>query len=147
MAGHPLPLLSRLEAFRSSDGGTEPNLTPGLLESQVNMIEGEFCLSPDDVPYLGVTYMPITETFARYYGLGIAGGTLVTAVARNSPAARAGIQPDDILLSINGEPITLDNPMVSILLLYRSGDSLALTVLRGHEQREVEMILGRRPEN
>lgn len=57
-------------------------------------------------PWFGINMIPLTPALIRQLHLDNARGALVNAVIEDSPAARAGIQPGDLIISYNGRPIT-----------------------------------------
>ena len=52
-------------------------------------------------PWLGVYMQPLTKELANYFGLEKSTGILISAVADNSPAQKAGIRRGDIILEFN----------------------------------------------
>jgi 2-alkenal reductase len=66
-------------------------------------------------------------------------GALVVAPAPNSPAARAGIAPGDIVVGVNGQPVTYDVPMVNLLKRLPKGVRVDLAVLRGTQRLTVQI--------
>lgn len=74
-----------------------------------------------------------------------AGGILVVAVAEQSTAAIAGLQPGDVITKMNDEYI--DSPATLVLMLTRLpiGNEVTLTVLREDNEIEVPVRIGRRP--
>ena len=74
-----------------------------------------------------------------------AGGVFITAVAKQSPAALAGLQPGDVITHLDEEYI--DSPATLVLMLTRLpiGDTVTLTVLREDEVMHVLVRIGRRP--
>ena len=91
-------------------------------------------------PKLGVAIAPphVARRLRRAVGLDQREGLLVRWVQDGSPADRAGIEKGDLIAAVNGDPITrLDD-------LYKhldSGSDLRLTVVRGTDEREVEVVL------
>ena len=63
-----------------------------------------------------------------------------------SPAEKAGIQENDIILEFNGEKITTDNSLAKIIMKYKPGDAVILKVLRGKEEKTLTVVLGEHPE-
>jgi serine protease Do len=55
--------------------------------------------------YLGLVMQEITPALAQSFGLADAAGAIITEVAPESPAARAGLRPGDIVRSFNGKPV------------------------------------------
>ena len=56
-------------------------------------------------PWFGVNMIPLTPALAAQLQLGDLRGALVGATIDNSPAARAGVLPGDVIISFNGRPI------------------------------------------
>ncbi len=74
-----------------------------------------------------------------------AGGVLIAAVADQSPASMAGLQPGDIITELDDEYV--DSPAMLVLMLTRLpiGNDVTLTVLREDEVLQVPVRVGRRP--
>jgi len=73
-----------------------------------------------------------------------AGGLQVIQVVPNSPAAKAGIKPADLIVSIDGQPVMSQTQLVEILMLHKPGDVLELDVIRGAEKLKIKIELGTR---
>ncbi len=82
---------------------------------------------------LGVQAQKLTRELARAFGVEQTEGVVVTEVIKDSPAARAGILPGDILRRINGEEINDDKDMRNILGLLRAGREVGIELRRGRE--------------
>ena len=65
-------------------------------------------------------------------------GLLVRGVEEESPAGKAGLQRGDLLVSVNGAPLSSVDALFDAL---ESGGELTLGVLRGTEEREVAISL------
>lgn len=100
-------------------------------------------------PFLGVRYIQITKDLATQnqlpvdYGALIKGGNSISqlAVTPGSPADKAGIKENDIILEINGEKIDQNNSLVNLIQQYKVGDSITLKVLSGGKEKEVKVVL------
>lgn len=67
---------------------------------------------------------------------------LITAVAPDSPAAKAGVQPGDEIVAVAGKPLTASRGQeASELLFGRSGDRLQVTVQRGNANSTLDLVL------
>lgn len=93
-------------------------------------------------PYLGITYQPISPQIAAYYNLPVQEGLLILSVVSGSPAARAGLRRGDIVVSMDGTTITASRPLANIMLKYKPGDKVTLTILRDNRQLQVQVTLG-----
>ncbi len=102
-------------------------------------------------PYLGVRYMMITQELAKKeklpvdYGALIRGNESGSGVMPESPADKAGLQAEDIILEINNKKIDQDRSLVSIIQEYNTGDTLILKILRNNKEMTVSVILEERP--
>ena len=82
---------------------------------------------------LGVQAQELTPELARAFGVAHAEGVVVTEVVDDSPAARAGILPGDILQRIDGEEIGDVKDMRNILGLLRAGREVDIELRRGRD--------------
>ena len=74
-------------------------------------------------------------------------GTAVAAVMADSPAATAGLKPDDIIKAVDGSDIEFPDQLIELLGDLQPGDSVTLTVLRGEETVELTVTLAAHPED
>lgn len=93
-------------------------------------------------PYIGVRYAMITEEIAERNGLPVSHGALIIsgstasepAVIPGSPAAKAGLVENDIILEADGVEITPEYTLSAVIREHEVGDTLELLVLhRGQE--------------
>lgn len=102
--------------------------------------------------YLGVRYIAITETLKESQKLLVSYGALIRgteegpAVIPGSPAEKAGIRAEDIIIAVNGESLEEGKVLGTVLQKYRVGEKISLSVLRGDETLTLYATLAERPE-
>lgn len=97
-------------------------------------------------PWVGVITRPNSEGLANYLGLQTDRGVVILDVEPGSPAAEAGLQQGDVILSIDGTEITNAESLRAAIFERSIGDTLAFTIQRGADQMQVEVTAGRIPE-
>jgi serine protease Do len=79
---------------------------------------------------LGVHVSPVTRALVQPLGLSEARGALVRAVEPGGPAARAGLQPGDVIVGVNGSAIRESNELVTSIARTKPGTTVSLEVMR-----------------
>lgn len=100
-------------------------------------------------PYLGVRYIQITKEIAAEeklsvdYGALIAKGNSLTevAVVSGSPADKAGLKENDIILEVNGEKVNQNNDLLKLIQKYKVGDQIELKILSSGQEKSVKITL------
>jgi len=82
---------------------------------------------------IGVIAQNLTPDLQTALKLENTKGCVVTQVVIDSPAAHAGIQPEDIITAIDGKSITSADQLRATLILLRPGSHVELTALRNHK--------------
>jgi serine protease Do len=95
--------------------------------------------------YLGVMIQEIDEPMKRALGLATEEGVLVADVASGSPAARAGIEPRDVIVSFDGRPIESTGQLRNQVAMKGANVTVQLGVVRGDSRRTVSVELGEMP--
>ena len=101
-------------------------------------------------PYLGLQYVKLDKKLQKQYSLPVDYGALVVrdhrpdsvAIVPNSPAAKAGIKENDIILELNGEKIS--DELQDMLQKFSVESEVELTVLRKDQQMKVKVKLEER---
>jgi len=97
--------------------------------------------------FLGVHIQDATPDLAKAFGLNQAGGVLISDVAPDTAAARAGLQKGDIILAVNGEPVSERNQLSLRISQMAPGSQVTLQVWRDGKTKDVSLALGELPEN
>jgi serine protease Do len=95
--------------------------------------------------WLGVLLQPVSAEVAESLGLAGEGGSLVANVEPDSPAAKAGLKPGDVVLSLNGKPLENVKALARAVADTRPGTALTLEVSREHKSRDVQVVIGAPP--
>ncbi|MEM8484596.1 MAG: trypsin-like peptidase domain-containing protein [Bacteroidota bacterium] len=85
--------------------------------------------------YLGVTISPIDAASARRFGLDRITGVQLSVVDPLSAAAKAGLEVDDVVLSIEGREVSEPNELQRVVAIHRPGDRLKVEVWRNNAMR------------
>ncbi|MEC9304214.1 MAG: trypsin-like peptidase domain-containing protein, partial [Pseudomonadota bacterium] len=95
--------------------------------------------------WLGIEAQALSRELAASFGLRTPQGVIVAGVVSGGPAAQAGLQPGDVLLSIDGQVILDARATMSDIASIPPGTSLPLTIVRGGERMEMTLEVGERP--
>jgi serine protease Do len=95
--------------------------------------------------WLGVSLQPMDEELAGVLGAQGGTGVLIAAVEPNSPAARAGLRPGDIVTRVGGRTVEGARDVASAVAQAKPGTELALTALRNGQPTEQRVTLGEHP--
>jgi Do/DeqQ family serine protease len=95
--------------------------------------------------WLGIEAHEINAEIARTLNLKVTDGVIVTGVARDSPAHRAGLQPGDVIRSIDGKRITTGGEALVVISGHKPGSRLVLKILRDGKEMAVEVTATERP--
>ena len=104
--------------------------------------------------FLGITLDSVKDEFARVYGLPEAKGAIVMDVTQTkdgllTPAAKAGLQSNDIIVEFGGQPVSNAQDLIQKVASSPVGQSVSLTFLRDVdgklEKHTANVVLGERP--
>ena len=95
--------------------------------------------------YLGINYQPVTSDLQQQFNLPVSTGVIVTQIAPNTPASKAGLQQSDIIVAIDGKPVTGEGDLFLDLRQKKAGDSLKVTVNRNGKTQDITVVLAERP--
>ena len=112
-----------------------PSNTASLISQQI-IANGAFSR-----PVLGIRWAEITSRMARAYRLPTEYGIYVMEVSAGGPAAKAGIQVDDIIIRIGDYTIEENGSFYNCLFKYSPGDTVEVEVYRGAETQVFTVTL------
>ncbi len=96
--------------------------------------------------WLGVIIGPVNEDMAKSYGLKEARGAVITDVQEGSPAEKAGVRPEDVVVSLDGRPVQDNSDLSRDIASRAPGSTVRLRVLRNGQERDVSVTLGTFPD-
>jgi Do/DeqQ family serine protease len=91
---------------------------------------------------LGVNIQDVSPEIAETYGLHDNSGALVAAVAADSAAEKAGIQINDVIISINGTHVRDSGSLKYAIGLQRPGQQVRVGLVRDGKEQVVNAVLG-----
>jgi S1-C subfamily serine protease len=92
--------------------------------------------------WLGVTFVNLDEETAAEHEVDQTEGALITEIMPGSPAETAGLQANDVVTAVNGEPVNEEWTLRDRLAAYEPDDTVTLDVLRDGESQQIEVTLG-----
>ncbi|HTT95122.1 MAG TPA: trypsin-like peptidase domain-containing protein [Solirubrobacterales bacterium] len=111
--------------------------------------------------YIGVSTQPLYPQLADKLGLDTEFGALIATVVPGGPAAKAGLRGGDgairfqaaeyetggdVIVEVEGEEVTEPESLIRLIDEKVPGEKIKLTILRDNKRRQVEVTLGKRPD-
>jgi S1-C subfamily serine protease len=96
-------------------------------------------------PYLGVGTLTLSPAIAAQLNLNNDKGVVLTDIARGSPADRAGLQQGDVVIAMDGKPITNDAELRQVIQSHKIGDQIQVAVIRDGKQMTINAQLAQAP--
>ena len=96
---------------------------------------------------IGVQIQEVTKEAADSFGLKTAMGALVNSVEKGGPAEKAGVEPGDIIIKVDGRDVTSSNVLPRIVTQVPPGKKVVLTVWRGGQSREIGVVVAEMKED
>ena len=95
--------------------------------------------------FLGISAADVTPTLAEAFGLPVSQGVGVVNVQSGSPADQAGLQAQDIIVSIAGQDVNNVGDMLNVLRNHGPGETVTVTYFRGNQRLTAQVVLGQSP--
>ena len=89
---------------------------------------------------IGGQTVPLPTRVGRFYGLAKTSGVLIIAVEPNSPAQRAELREGDVIVGYDAQPVDSIDTLHQLLTEQGIGVPSTVTLLRGTEQRHVDIV-------
>ena len=96
--------------------------------------------------YIGVTPQDLTPEVAEALDMEARRGVVVAEVRKSSPADKAGVQVEDVIVKLNGRDVASRQQLITIAERLRIGQTVPLTVIRGGKEMELQVTAAEFPE-
>lgn len=97
--------------------------------------------------WLGVVIQDVTRELAESFGLNKPKGALISKVLPNSPAARAGFEPGDVILTFDGKKVSTSSDLPPIVGRVEIGKTVPVEVMRNNKRETIQVIIEELPED
>ena len=93
----------------------------------------------------GLIVQSVTRSISRYLDIPFVKGVIIVEINQGSPADMTGLEPGDVILSVNGEDVNKPSDIRTVILEndLRSGDKVTLQIFRNGNYKKVKMRLGK----
>jgi S1-C subfamily serine protease len=95
--------------------------------------------------WIGVEVQEITPALAESFKLKDNRGAIIAGVLRSGPADKGGVKPGDVLIGIEGKPVTDPQNMLTLVAGLQPGTNVKLKLRRAQEELELNVVVGKRP--
>lgn len=92
---------------------------------------------------LGITSQDLTPDLVNAFNLENKQGAVISRIESNSPAAKAGLEPGDIIVGANGKAVKNSHDIRNIIGLLQVGDDVEIDYYHGNEKRKVVAKIGK----
>src|SRR3989454_1791546 len=90
---------------------------------------------------IGVSVLPVPREAFEDFGLKDRKGALVAQVPAGGPAAKAGIEPGDVITEYNGRPIATQDELVKMVIATKPGTSVPIKILRNRQEKTMHVTV------
>lgn len=97
------------------------------------------------LPFLGLSTAGVPEIVADHLGIGGGAGVIIRTVLPDSPAEKAGLAVNDIILSLDGAPVGDPDAFSERIRAHKAGDRMDLEIIRKGKPDKAEVTLTERP--
>jgi serine protease Do len=96
--------------------------------------------------WLGVTVQDVTKDLAQFFKLDDKQGALVIDVFPDSPADKAGIKPDDIIIAFGQKEVKNHNDLINMVSHTKVGKTINIKIIRNAKELNLKVTTGKRPD-
>jgi serine protease DegS len=95
--------------------------------------------------WLGIEVQSLNRALAESFGIADTRGVLIAGILSQGPAARAGLEPGDVILRLEGMRVTNTREALNIIARKRPGETILIDASRGGEILQLEATVDQRP--
>ncbi|WP_310646920.1 Do family serine endopeptidase [Limnohabitans sp.] len=95
--------------------------------------------------WVGVEPAELTPELAETFGLKQTEGVIIIGVLQNAPAAKAGLKPGDVLLSVAGQDVRNVGELLTAIAALKPGEPVKLAVMRRNQSLILDVTPSQRP--
>ena len=92
--------------------------------------------------YIGISIEDVTPTNAKFFGVQKAAGAVVSDVTPDSPGSKAGLKTGDVIVDLDGKPVSDMGQLQMETSLKQPGETIQLEVMRDGKEMNVPVTLG-----
>ena len=100
-----------------------------------------------DRGFLGISPANLPAALGNQLDVPVTEGLLVVQVVPDSPAAKAGLQEEDVIVQMGASPIGNTGELSKFLIAHPPGDTVTVVYFRGSEKRRTQVTLAKRPKS
>jgi serine protease Do len=138
LVGIPTAILSRTGGYMGVGFAIPSNMAQPIMKSLLEHGHVERGI-------IGVTIQNLDSDLASSLGLKTLDGVLVSDVAESGPAAKAGIRPGDVVLSVDGKKVQTTGELRNAVAASTVGKPVTVEYLRGGEKRTASVTVAPQP--
>jgi serine protease Do len=90
---------------------------------------------------IGVTVGPVRPDDVKVLGLTERRGALVSTVIENGPAAKAGVEPGDVIIEYNGKPVKDRDDLIAMVMATKPSTTVPIRVVRDKQQKSLNITI------
>ena len=128
----------------TTDADDKDSPSQKVIIKSIELSDGEEAQGKD-LPWLGVSVNEAGEALTSQLGLEPGVGLVATYIAKDSPAAKAGLQKNDVLVELQDQSLVLPAQLRKLVQARKEGDSVKLEFYRGGKPQTVTATLAKSP--
>src|SRR5580692_8246655 len=139
-AGQSTAVAGAAESASDAESGAHGQMGNKLIIRDIESSSGMKNAKP--VTWLGVSVSETTDALASQLGLKPGEGLVVSYVCPDSPAAKAAVLPNDVLVDLDGQMLVHPIQLRKLLQMHAEGETVKLTLFRSGKKQTLPATLG-----